>query len=323
MNSLSNRIPALAIVGPTASGKSALGLWLASEGLPVEIISLDSALVFRDMNIGTAKPTPAELAMVPHHLVDIISSEESFSAADFLLKSERLIAEIRSRGRVPVILGGTLMYYRAMLSGMDDLPQADPQVRTDIDAFANLHGWPAVHAELAQVDPETAARLFPNDSQRLQRALEVYRLTGLPLSSFHKRASSQARTLTTLSLEPADRAVLHHRIQQRFHDMLDQGFVQEVVRLLEKYSLTETMSSMRCVGYRQIHQYLLGRSTYDQMIDQGIAATRQLAKRQITWLRSTPDKRVVDPLQPGWLETVKPWLLQQINELAAETPAED
>ncbi|HEX5485892.1 tRNA (adenosine(37)-N6)-dimethylallyltransferase MiaA [Limnobacter sp.] len=321
VNQLGNSIPALAIVGPTASGKSALGLWLAHEGLPVEIISLDSALVFQDMNIGTAKPTPEELAQVPHHLIDIITPEQSFSAADFLNENERLISEIRGRGKVPVIVGGTMMYYRAMLSGMDDLPQADPQVRADIDAFAKQKGWPAVHDELAKVDPETAARLFPNDSQRLQRALEVYRLTGLPLSSFHKRGEEgQQRQLPTLSLEPADRSVLHDRIEQRFRSMLDQGLVQEVVGLLEKYTLNANMPSLRCVGYRQVHQYLQGQCTYDQMIAQGIAATRQLAKRQITWLRSTPHKHVVDPLQSGWMEQVKPWLIAQVSELAAGIP---
>ncbi|HEY1059983.1 MAG TPA: tRNA (adenosine(37)-N6)-dimethylallyltransferase MiaA [Limnobacter sp.] len=308
-------IPALAIVGPTASGKSALGVWLAQQGFPIEIISLDSALVFRDMDIGTAKPSPQELAVVPHHLIDIISPEETFSAADFLTACHGLIADIRQRGKVPVILGGTLMYYKALVAGLDDLPKADAAIRTRIEADANQLGWPHVHAELAKVDPITAARLKPNDSQRLQRAMEVYLLTGQPLSAFHKRDQAQRLSLPTLAIEPGDRAVLHTRIAERFVQMLNSGFIDEVVSLRQRYVLNTTMPSMRCVGYRQVWEYLDGEVDHSTMVDKGVAATRQLAKRQITWLRSMPNKTTVDPLQPNWLELAKPWLHSTVDAL--------
>ncbi len=310
-----NSIQALAILGPTASGKSALGLWMAQQGMPIEIISLDSALVFKDMNIGTAKPTTQELATVPHHLIDIISPSEVFSAADFVEMTQGLIVDIRARGHVPVILGGTMMYYKTLVSGMDDLPPADADVRAAIEQQALEQGWPAVHARLAEVDPITAQRLAPNDSQRLQRALEVYTLTGKPLSSFHNRGQHDQALLPTLSLEPSDRSVLHARIEQRFLDMLSQGLVEEVIELRHRYVLDASMPSMRCVGYRQVWEYLHGQSTYDEMVQRGIAATRQLAKRQITWLRSTEHKQVVDPLQPSWVDAVKPWIVQQIETL--------
>lgn len=310
-----NSIQALAILGPTASGKSALGLWMAQQGMPIEIISLDSALVFKDMNIGTAKPTTQELATVPHHLIDIISPSEVFSAADFVGMTHSLIADIRARGHVPVILGGTMMYYKTLVSGMDDLPPADTEVRQAIEQQALEQGWPAVHARLAEVDPVTAQRLAPNDSQRLQRALEVYTLTGKPLSSFHKRGQHDQAQLPTLSLEPSDRKILHARIEQRFLDMLNQGLVEEVIELRHRYVLDASMPSMRCVGYRQVWEYLHGQSTYDEMVQRGIAATRQLAKRQITWLRSTEHKQVVDPLQSSWVEAVRPWIVQQLEML--------
>ena len=310
-----NSIQALAILGPTASGKSALGLWMAQQGMPIEIISLDSALVFKDMNIGTAKPTTQELATVPHHLIDIISPSEVFSAADFVGMTHSLIADIRARGHVPVILGGTMMYYKTLVSGMDDLPPADTEVRQAIEQQALEQGWPAVHARLAEVDPVTAQRLAPNDSQRLQRALEVYTLTGKPLSSFHNRGQHDQAQLPTLSLEPSDRKILHARIEQRFLDMLNQGLVEEVIELRHRYVLDASMPSMRCVGYRQVWEYLHGQSTYDEMVQRGIAATRQLAKRQITWLRSTEHKQVVDPLQSSWVEAVRPWIVQQLEML--------
>ncbi len=310
-----NSIQALAILGPTASGKSALGLWMAQQGMPIEIISLDSALVFKDMNIGTAKPTAQELATVPHHLIDIISPSEVFSAADFVEMTHGLISDIRARGHVPVILGGTMMYYKALVSGIDDLPRANSEVRAAIERQALEQGWPAVHARLAEVDPITAQRLAPNDSQRLQRALEVHTLTGRPLSSFHQRSQYDQALLPTLSIEPSDRKVLHTRIEQRFHDMLKQGLVEELIDLRHRYVLDAGMPSMRCVGYRQVWEYLHGQCTYDDMVQRGVAATRQLAKRQITWLRSTEHKKVVDPLQSSWVEGVKPWLTQQINSL--------
>lgn len=310
-----NSIQALAILGPTASGKSALGLWMATQGMPIEIISLDSALVFKDMNIGTAKPTAQELATVAHHLIDIISPSDVFSAADFVGMTHALISDIRARGHVPVILGGTMMYYKALVSGIDDLPAANAEVRAAIERQALEQGWPAVHAQLAQVDPVTAQRLAPNDSQRLQRALEVYTLTGKPLSSFHQRTHQNQALLPTLSIEPSDRKVLHARIEQRFEDMLKQGLVEELIDLRHRYVLDASMPSMRCVGYRQVWEYLHGGCTYDDMVQRGIAATRQLAKRQITWLRSTEHKQVVDPLQRGWMDEAKPWIKQQIDQL--------
>jgi tRNA dimethylallyltransferase len=288
---------------------------MADQGFPIEIISLDSALVFRDMNLGTAKPSPQELALVPHHLIDIITPSDTFSAAEFFVQCHALIADIRARGKVPVILGGTMMYYKTLVSGMDNLPAANAEVRKAIEQQALEQGWPAIHAQLAQVDPITAQRLKPNDSQRLQRALEVFQITGQPLSSFHKRDLQADLRIPTLSIEPSDRAVLHKRIESRFLDMLAQGLVEELVELRHKYVLDESMPSMRCVGYRQVWEHLHGQSSRRQMIDRGVAATRQLAKRQITWLRSTPNKQVVDPLQANWLETVKPWIQQQIEVL--------
>lgn len=310
-----SNIPALAVLGPTASGKSALGLWMADQGLPIEIISLDSALVFKDMNIGTAKPTPQELGLVPHHLIDIITPSETFSAAEFVTQCHALIADIRARGKVPVILGGTMMYFKTLVSGMDDLPVANPLVRKRIEEQAANEGWPAIHAQLASVDPVTAARLKPNDSQRLQRALEVFLITGRPLSSFHQRDQKADSTLPVLSVEPSDRSVLHRRIESRFHNMLEQGLIEEVIELRHNYVLDESMPSMRCVGYRQVWEHLRGQCSHEEMVDRGVAATRQLAKRQITWLRSTANKEVVDPLQSGWMDAVKPWLQRQIDLL--------
>lgn len=309
-------IPALAIVGPTASGKSALGLWMAEQGMPIEIISLDSALVFKGMNIGTAKPSPAELALVPHHLIDIISPEQTFSAADFVETCLPLIDDIRARGKVPVILGGTMMYYKSLVSGIDDLPPADASIRAEIEAQASEQGWPAIHVRLGTVDPLAAARLKPNDSQRLQRALEVYLLTGKPLSSFHQRGNKPALRLPTLAVEPSDRAVLHARIESRFRQMLQNGFLEEVIDLRQNHVLNVSMPSMRCVGYRQAWEYLDGEVDYNTMVDKGVAATRQLAKRQITWLRSTPDKTVVDPLKQGWMKhSAQPWLCAAIDAI--------
>lgn len=309
-------IPALAVVGPTASGKSALGVWMAEQGFPIEIISLDSALVFRDMNIGTAKPSPNELALVPHHLIDIISPESVFSAADFLTASAHLIPDIRARGKVPVILGGTMMYYNSLVHGMDALPPANAAIRAEIETQATEQGWPAIHARLQAIDPTAAARLKPNDSQRLQRALEVYLLTGKPLSSFHQRATHTALRLPTLSVEPSDRGVLHRRIETRFNAMLKNGLIDEVMALRRQYVLTPELPSMRCVGYRQVLDYLEGHINYQTLFDKGLAATRQLAKRQITWLRSTPHKMVVDSLQHDWMQqAARPWLEHVLEQL--------
>ncbi|WP_018411720.1 tRNA (adenosine(37)-N6)-dimethylallyltransferase MiaA [Methyloversatilis thermotolerans] len=285
---------AFALLGPTASGKTAAVERIA-RALPVEVISVDSALVFRDMDIGTAKPTAAERALCPHHLIDIVSPEQAYSAARFAEDARRLIADILARDRIPLLVGGTMLYMKALREGLSDLPEADAGLRADIDRRAAEHGWPAVHAQLAALDPDAAARLEPNDAQRIQRALEIVMLTGRPLAESYARreADSPLPPMTVLSLEPADRAWLHARIERRFDQMLEQGLVDEVRMLRERYRLDAGMPSMRCVGYRQVWAYLEGLTDPLVMRNTGIYATRQLAKRQITWLRSMPiDERV-------------------------------
>ena len=289
--------PPLYLAGPTASGKSAVALALA-ELVPAEIISVDSALVYRGMDIGTAKPTPAERAAAPHHLIDIRDPATPYSAAEFVRDAQRLIADIRARGRLPVLVGGTMLYFKALFEGLDDLPPADAAVRRQIEERGAQEGWPALHAELARVDPITAARLAPGDSQRIQRALEVWQLTGQPMSALHTTKSGAARAQQTgagslFSLEPADRAWLHGRIAQRFGDMLAGGLVDEVTALRARGDLTADMPSMRCVGYRQVWDTLDGRAPADTLRERGIAATRQLAKRQLTWLRGMPERQVL------------------------------
>lgn len=299
--------PVLALVGPTASGKTALALEMARRW-PVEIISVDSALVYRGMDIGTAKPSAAEQAQAVHHLIDIRDPLQAYSAAEFAADAERLIGEIRSRGRLPLLVGGTMLYLKALMDGLDDLPRADAALRARIDARAQTLGWPALHAELALVDPVSAARLAPRDSQRIGRALEVWHLTGQPLSAlWGKRAASAegARLLTPaqlISLEPLDRSWLHARIDQRFELMLSHGLIDEVQGLRARGDLHPDLPSMRCVGYRQTWAWLdalqaqgLAPQQADRrpLLDQGQAATRQLAKRQITWLRSLPQRQVV------------------------------
>ena len=287
----------LGLAGPTASGKTALALALARRW-PVEIVSVDSALVYRGMDIGTAKPSPAERAAAPHHLLDVIDPAQSYSAAQFVADARRLVAEIRARGRWPLLVGGTMMYFKALVDGIDEMPPAAPAIRAAIDAEAALLGWPAMHAKLAEVDPVTAARLKPNDSQRIQRALEVWRASGTPLSTLHQRAQRDAppRDGALLALEPASRAWLHARIAQRFDAMLDAGFLDEVRRLRADPALDLGLPSMRCVGYRQAWEALDASDPPDvaDLRERGIAATRQLAKRQITWLRSMGHRHVVE-----------------------------
>lgn len=304
-------------MGPTASGKTAAALRLA-ERMPLEIISVDSALVYRDMDIGTAKPSAAERAVCPHHLIDIVSPEESYSAARFCADAGRLIGEIAARGSLPVLAGGTMLYFKALIEGLSDLPQADADLRADIEARARRHGWPALHAELAGLDPAAAARLEPNDAQRIQRALEIVRLTGRPLADAYARREEipAAANYLALALQPSDRQVLHRRIEQRFDQMLAAGLEEEVRCLRRDYPLDIEMSSMRCVGYRQMWEYLDARCDWATMRDKGIAATRQLAKRQITWMRQFARNwagyREFDSLQAGWenaLEsTLRNWL---------------
>ena len=285
------------ILGPTASGKSAIALALAQR-IPIEIVSVDSALIYRGMDVGTAKPTPDELRAVPHHLIDILEPTQSYSAARFAQDARRLVGEIRARGHLPLLVGGTMLYAKALIEGLSDLPGADPQVRALIDADAKRLGWPAMHARLAVLDPPTAARLEPGDSQRIQRALEIFALTGEPMSRLigQRPPATPGERFVRIALEPSDRGVLHARIAQRFTRMLDAGLVDEVGRLRARGDLNIDMPSMRCVGYRQVWEYLDGDCDRETMIARGIAATRQLAKRQLTWLRAMQDRQVVDCL---------------------------
>jgi tRNA dimethylallyltransferase len=290
----------VALAGPTASGKTAAALAIAQH-YPVEIISVDSALVYRGMNIGTAKPSATELASVPHHLIDIRDPLHPYSAAEFVHDANILITNITARGRLPLLVGGTMLYFKALADGLDDMPKADAAIRLAIAQEATAKGWPALHAELALVDPITALRVKPNDSQRISRALEIYRLTGLPMAYFQqqnmpeKRAARAHDSSATalISLEPNDRAWLHVRIAQRFDAMLAAGLLDEVKALRARGDLHADLPSMRCVGYRQAWEALDGSSPMAELRDKGIFATRQLAKRQITWLRSMPDRRIV------------------------------
>ena len=284
---------AVCLAGPTAAGKSAAALALAAE-LPLEIISVDSAQVYRGMDIGTAKPSAAERAGVPHHLIDILEPTQAYSAARFVADAHRLMADIRGRGRLPLLVGGTMLYFKALAEGLSAMPAADAAVRAEIDAEAALRGWPALHAELARVDPTTAARLAPADAQRIQRALEVWRLSGRTMADWHaQEAPLQAMAaLPLVSLEPADRSWLHARITERFDAMLAAGLLAETQALRARGDLSALLPAMRCVGYRQAWAALECGSQRG-LRDSGIAATRQLAKRQLTWLRSMPARHVV------------------------------
>ncbi|MFT7773691.1 tRNA (adenosine(37)-N6)-dimethylallyltransferase MiaA [Roseateles sp.] len=281
----------ICLAGPTGCGKTAAALAIA-EVLPVEIISVDSALVYRGMDIGTAKPSAAEQAAVPHHLIDILDPLDSYSAAEFVRDAKRLATQITARGRLPLLVGGTMLYFKALFDGLSTLPQADAQLRAAIDAEAAERGWPALHAELAGLDPQTAQRLAPNDSQRIQRALEVIRLTGMPLSALHAATRDEGVDWPLFSLEPTDRTWLHQRLARRFDLMLGQGLLDEVKALRARGDLSLALPSMRCVGYRQAWE-ALDANDFSELRERGIAATRQLAKRQITWLRSMPRRRVI------------------------------
>lgn len=287
----------IALAGPTASGKTAAAMAIA-ERYPVEIVSVDSALVYRGMDIGTAKPTRAEQSAVPHHLIDIRDPLHAYSAAEFVADAQVLIRDIAARGKLPLLVGGTMLYFKALFDGLDAMPAADPAVRAALEAEAAQAGWPAMHHQLASIDPVTAARLHPGDSQRIQRALEVFRVSGRPLSSFHtaKPITDAAQPLgsaTLISLEPTDRASLHARIAERFDAMLAAGFLDEVLALRARGDLFADLPSMRCVGYRQAWEALDQGWPPQALRDRGIFATRQLAKRQITWLRSMPTRQVV------------------------------
>ncbi len=311
-----NLPPAIFLMGPTASGKTGVAVELFSK-LPVELISVDSALVYRDMNIGTAKPDAETLANAPHALIDIISPTEAYSAANFRNDALRLMADITARGKVPLLVGGTMLYFKALQDGLSNLPEANVQVRAEIELEAAQIGWPALHAKLAQVDPESAARLQPNDVQRIERALEVYRLTGQSMTSLHQASSGEVLPyrLLKIALVPKDRTVLHERIALRFDQMLANGFLDEVKALVAKYpTLTAESTSMRCVGYRQALEYLAGEYDEAELRDRGIFATRQLAKRQLTWLRGMDDLAEVDCLNPAMHKMVLDKIAQFIRD---------
>ena len=307
MTKSERRPPAIFLMGPTAAGKTDLALELART-LPCELISVDSALIYRGMDIGTAKPDKAVLAEFPHRLIDIRDPAESYSAAEFRADALAAMAQITARGRIPVLVGGTMLYYKALLEGLADMPSADAAVRAELEARARVEGWQALHRELEAVDPESAARIHPNDPQRLTRALEVYRVSGLSMSAHRRRQAEQRLdwsgpggehfpyTVAHLAIAPAQRQVLHARIAQRFQSMLEQGFVEEVERLRQRSDLHAGLPSIRAVGYRQVWDYLEGNLSETQMRERGIIATRQLAKRQFTWLRSWADVHWLDSL---------------------------
>ncbi|MFI8745596.1 tRNA (adenosine(37)-N6)-dimethylallyltransferase MiaA [Pseudomonas sp. NPDC077186] len=286
-------------MGPTAAGKTDLALELARV-LPCDLISVDSALVYRGMDIGTAKPDKAVLAEFPHALIDIRDPAESYSAAEFRVDALAAMAESAARGRIPLLVGGTMLYYKALLEGLADMPSADPAVRAELEARAAVEGWEALHRELAAVDPESAARIHPNDPQRLTRALEVYRVSGLSMSEHRQRQAAGGGqlpyTVAQLAIAPAQRQVLHARIAQRFQTMLEQGFVEEVEALRRRSDLHAGLPSIRAVGYRQVWEYLDGRLSRAEMVERGVIATRQLAKRQFTWLRGWDDLHWLDSL---------------------------
>ncbi len=290
---------AVAIMGPTASGKTAAALAIAQH-IPSEIISVDSALIYRGMDIGTAKPTAAELAAVPHHLIDILDPSDAYSVMQFREDALRLAADIVARNKLPLLVGGTMLYFKGLRDGLDELPQADPALRAQIDSEIALHGLAALHARLAVLDPVTAARLKPNDSQRIQRAMEIIQLTGQPMSSLLSRSAPVTLPfeLMSFALEPSDRSVLHDRIARRFDLMLNSqpGLLEEVSHLRARDDLHPGLPSMRCVGYRQAWEYLDHHISLSELRDKGIAATRQLAKRQLTWLRGMQDRIVIDCL---------------------------
>ena len=290
---------AIFLMGPTASGKTDLAIKLRQQ-LPVEVISVDSALIYRGMDIGTAKPSKAELALAPHRLIDICDPAESYSAANFRTDALREMQEISAQGKIPLLVGGTMLYYKALLEGLSPLPSADEKVRSEIEAKAALIGWGGLHQELSKIDPISAQRINPNDSQRINRALEVFYLTGKTLTELTaQKGEALPYDILQFAIAPEQREVLHRRIEQRFHKMIELGFQQEVEKLYRRPDLNENLPSIRCVGYRQMWEYLRGDYNHDEMVFRGICATRQLAKRQITWLRGW-----TSPIQ--WLDSLQP-----------------
>lgn len=298
-NKMTQKPLALFLMGPTASGKTDLAIALRQE-LPVEVISVDSALIYKGMDIGTAKPNKAELALAPHRLIDILDPAESYSAMNFHSDALHEMAEITAQGKIPLLVGGTMLYYKALLEGLSPLPSADPNIRAEIEASAEQHGWAVLHQELVKIDPVAGARINPNDSQRINRALEVFYITGKTMTELTaKQGEALPYHILQFAIAPKDRAVLHQRIEQRFHKMIDLGFEEEVKRLFLRQDLHINLPSIRCVGYRQIWEYLQGDISLDEAIFKGICATRQLAKRQMTWLRSWQGELT-------WLDSLDP-----------------
>ncbi|GAB3288402.1 tRNA (adenosine(37)-N6)-dimethylallyltransferase MiaA [Pseudidiomarina andamanensis] len=307
-----NKPYVICLYGPTAAGKTGLAIAL-TQHLPCDIISVDSALIYRGMDIGTAKPTVEELAQAPHRLINICDPAESYSAAQFAADARREIDSIIAAGRIPLLVGGTMLYFKALLEGMSKLPEADATIRAQLTQELEQKGSEALHAELQQIDPQSAQRIHPNDPQRLLRALEVYRISGKPISELTaERHGALPYPIIQMAVAPSDRAVLHERIALRFRQMVEQGFIEEVEQLRQRSDLHIDMPSIRCVGYRQAWQYLDGEFDFEEMINRGIFATRQLAKRQLTWLRKWPDVH--------WLETESPTLVQQALAICAEPP---
>ena len=311
----SNLPPIVCLMGPTASGKTDLAVGLVTT-LPMDIISVDSVMVYRGMDIGSAKPNAETLARAPHRLIDICDPAEAYSAARFRDDALREVAEIRAQGRIPLLVGGTMLYFRALLTGLSILPSADAEIRTRLEAEAEAEGWASLHQRLAEVDPEAAARIHPNDPQRIQRALEVYELTGTPLSELQQTQQAEQPfpySVIKLAVAPADRTILHERIARRFELMLQQGLIDEVEALRQRGDLHLELPALRAVGYRQVWEYLCGSLNYTEMVERGIIATRQLAKRQFTWLRSEPDLALLDGLDQRLQEKALKFIEQALT----------
>ena len=309
-----DRQPVVLLMGPTASGKTGVAVHLATR-FRFEIVSVDSAQVYRHMNIGTAKPSGGTLAVAPHHLINLLDPSDRYSAADFCEDANEVLAQIHTRGNIPLLTGGTMLYFKALKEGLSELPAADAKTRAVIDAMAEVSGWPSLHAELERIDPCTAGRLRPTDAQRIQRALEVYYLTGSSLSALttRGRASAVPYHMISIALEPSERGILHARIEQRFEQMLELGLIEEVRELRKRFALNPSLPSMRAVGYRQVWQYLDGEFSLAALREKGKAATRQLAKRQLTWLRSWSDVRRFDCTAEDLAEQVENYLAGQVE----------
>lgn len=313
----SERSPIICLMGPTASGKTQLAVELVKH-FSCEIISVDSAMVYRGMDIGTAKPTAEILQQAPHRLINLLDPTEAYSAAQFCEDALREIKDIVAHQKIPLLVGGTMLYFRALQQGLADLPSADPAVRASLFAAGELQGWPALHERLQKIDPQAAARIHPHDAQRIQRALEVYEITGINLTTWQAKQTAQSIAshyqVFNIALAPQDRAILHARIRQRFDDMLAQGFVDEVKHLFERGDLSLALPAMRAVGYRQVWEYLLGVSSYEEMREKGVIATRQLAKRQLTWLRSWSEVKWFDSESQGLVGEVLDYLGSEERE---------